>query len=120
MALDKDIDRLLNPPRTERRRCGRLVQESLASNYGPVVDVSSEGLRIRCLRVPTLSRGIELTGLVGGTLRLEGEVVWSRRNGLLRSEVGIRLKNLDVDARNKLRDLSLGNRMERGLHREAA
>jgi len=107
-------------PKRNRRRAGRLCQESLASSFGPVVDVSHDGVRIRCRRIPSVKNGIELHGLLAGSVRLKCEIAWSRRVGLFTYEVGIRLLDLDQYARRRLRDLSLGNKVERGYRSEAA
>lgn len=103
-----------------RRRAGRLFQESLASNFGPVIDVSHDGVRIRCRRIPSVKNGIELHGLLAGSVRLKCEIAWTRRVGLFTHEVGIRLLDLDQYARRRLRDLSLGNKIERAYRSEAA
>jgi hypothetical protein len=103
-----------------RRRSGRLFQESLASNFGPVIDVSTDGVRIRCHRIPNVRKGIELHGLLAGAVRLQCEIAWTKRVGLFTWEVGIRLLDLDDYARRRLRELSLGNKIERAYRCRAA
>jgi hypothetical protein len=53
-------------------------------------------------------------------VHLKCEIAWTRRVGLFTYEVGIRLLDLDAHSRRRLRELSLGNKVERAYRSEAA
>jgi len=76
-----------------RRRSGRLPQESLVCNLGPILDISIGGMRV-------LSRS-PLRGNVNIQFRdyalperLDATVTWSKRTGLFSREVGLRFENV--------------------------
>ena len=85
---------LRTPTKADNRRAqGRLPQELLRSNLGPVLDLSMGGMRVRCTRARKGDVDVELMELEE-PVKLRAEVMWTRRQGLRRYEVG--LKFLDV------------------------
>ncbi len=91
MGLSRFIGR-----RDGRRVPGRVRQEMLACDLGPVLDLSPGGMRVLCTR----GRGGEIgLTLWGGDLKLalRARVAWTHRLGFRRHEIGLTL--LDVDER---------------------
>lgn len=80
--------------RDGRRIPGRLPQEQLSCDLGPVLDLSPGGMRVLCTR-PHL--GTMDVGLRGGdvNINLQAKVAWSRRLGFRRHEIGLAF--IDVD-----------------------
>lgn len=80
--------------RDGRRIPGRLPQEQLICDLGPVLDLSPGGMRVLATR-PRL--GSMDVGLRGGdvSLSLRVKVAWSRRLGFRRHEIGLTF--IDVD-----------------------
>lgn len=105
----------LGKPNSDRRATGRLRQESLMCNLGPVIDLSLGGVRVLAYRIP---KGHVVVDLVSceDRLRLIGEVVWVKRAGILRRELGIRFVELDRDTAKILARMSMKNRVERVIH----
>jgi hypothetical protein len=77
-----------------RRESRRLAQEMLASNLGPVLDLSHGGARIQVAgrRAPSGSVTLELS-LDGQPIRLPSDVVWTCSRGG-RREAGLRFGRL--------------------------
>jgi hypothetical protein len=76
-----------------RRRTGRLPQESLVCNLGPILDISIGGMRVLS-RTP--HRGTVNIQFSDYTLpeRLDATVTWSKRTGLFSREIGLRFENV--------------------------
>src|SRR5947207_13210522 len=68
--------------RSERRRGGRIACRSLRSNFGPVLDVSSGGARVRCASFKCFYKGrpvvLRFQSLTG-RLSLRAQTVRLRR-----------------------------------------
>jgi hypothetical protein len=108
---------------TNKRRTGRLVCEELVSNFGPVVDLSSEGCRV-------------IQGRLGGApvgarvrLRLEGydtcvtvaaQVMRRRGRGPLKTEIGIRFLDLSPEQKDAVTALARTHRVRYAIIRTAA
>jgi len=101
-------------PDANRRAQGRLPQELLQSNLGPVLDLSMGGMRVRCGRAPKGEVDVDLMGLVE-PIRLRAEVMWSRRQGLLKFEVGLKFIDIAPDVARQLTELSLNHSLRRLL-----
>ncbi len=77
----------------ERRRFGRFKALRLGCNKGVVLDLSGGGMRLRCTR--RLSGRIEIkmwTAREG--LTVSGDVVWTRRLGFRKYEIGLEFCDL--------------------------
>lgn len=105
---------------SDQRKFGRLkAGDTLACSRGKVLDLSAGGLRL-------LSRR-KLKGLVGmalwdvnGGLKLYAEVVWSRRLGFRRHEIGMRFVDVTPELAADLTTLATENRVQRDYLREPA
>ena len=100
------------PDAATRRRRGRIEQEGLVSNFGPVLDVSAGGVRILARKVPKGQVTVELIGL-GGCFTLRGRVVWSQRIGLLKHDIGIEFDDVTPEMARHLTRLATDNRLRR-------
>ncbi len=100
--------------RDGRRLAGRLAQEGLECNLGPVLDLSSGGLRILSKR----PREGELTVHLDGfdlTLKLQAKVVWTTRHGFRRHEMGLELLHVDEEMGLILSRISRQHRSQRAI-----
>jgi len=80
--------------REGRRLPGRVPQEMLVCDLGPVLDLSSGGMRV----LGTRRRQGELDLTLWGEdlkLALRARVAWSRRLGFRRHEIGLALLEVD-------------------------
>lgn len=82
--------------RDGRRLPGRMPQESLQSSIGPVLDLSMGGIRVLSTRPYHGDLRICLWGM-DVEVSLEGRVVWSRRLGFRRHELGLVFADVDDD-----------------------
>jgi len=100
--------------RDGRRLAGRLLQDGLDCNLGPVLDLSAGGLRVLSKR----PREGELTVHLDGfdlTLKLQAKVVWTTRHGFRRHEVGLELLHVDEEMAQILSRISRQHRMQRAI-----
>ena len=98
----------------KRRRSGRLALEQVCCDLGAVLDLSSHGMRVRARK--SLQEGdirvVILEGL-GGTLGMKSRVVWIKRNGMFRHEIGFEFMDVDPDLARKLTQMAMANRRRR-------
>ncbi len=93
----------------ERRKSGRLREEEILScNLGSVVDLSAGGTRILVNR--------ELSGMLDVTLwdtdrqlTLRAEVIWCKRLGFRKFEVGLKFSHMTPDDDRDLAELASRN-----------
>ena len=81
-------------PRDGRRIPGRVAQEWLVSDLGPVLDLSPGGMRVLATRCRVGKLDVRLRG-GDVSLTLRTNVAWSRRLGFRRHELGLAF--IDVD-----------------------
>ncbi len=95
--------------RDGRRVPGRVPQELLTCNLGPVIDLSSGGMRVLATRPRAGTFDIRLQG--GDlNLALHARVAWTRRLGFRRHEVGLSFVDLDEDVGKVLARISTDHR----------
>jgi len=99
---------------SERRTPGRVPQESLVCDLGPVLDLSCGGMRILSKR--------PLTNIVQAkvcsfdfSMVLHARVVWTKRLGFRRHEIGLQFLNIDESASKTLGRISASHRMRRAI-----
>ncbi len=97
-----------------RRAYGRLRQESLDCNLGAVLDLSLGGMRVQCNRPPKGEIDVELRGSEV-KLRLRAQVVWTRRVGFRKYEVGLNFLRLPAETIKQLTRISLNHRVRRSF-----
>ena len=99
---------------TNRRAQGRLQQELLQCNLGPVLDLSMGGMRVRCPRAPRGKVAVELMAF-RRTLSLRAEVMWAQRQGLRKYEVGLKFVDVSPKVARQLTEVSLNHSLRRLL-----
>ncbi len=98
----------------ERRAHGRLPQELLQSSVGPVLDLSMGGMRVHCTKPPKGSVTVELLD-VEGPVTLRAEVMWVRKLGFRKYEVGLGFPHVPSEVAKQLSRVSLNHRLRRLL-----
>ncbi len=93
------------PTGSGRRRTGRRLQESLSSNLGPVLDLSAGGVRILSSRDRQGEQTVDLFSN-SGTFSLAGRVVWHRKLGFRKHEIGVEFSDVDEEAAQTLCDIA--------------
>ncbi|MHC4908262.1 MAG: PilZ domain-containing protein [Planctomycetota bacterium] len=95
-----------------RRASGRLDQDTLACQLGPVSNISAGGMRLISRRVPLGEFDIQLIA-TGETMHLKGRVAWSRRVFLFKHEMGIEFIDVEPRLAKKLTRLAMNCRVRR-------
>ena len=96
-------------PRDGRRIPGRVAQELLVSDLGPVLDLSPGGMRVLATRPPVGKLAVRIrAGDVSLTLR--SSVAWSRRLGFRRHEIGLAFIDVDENAAGILATIAADHR----------
>jgi hypothetical protein len=91
------------------RKHGRVRCQSIESNLGEVRDLSASGARVR--RRHRLAEGsgamvnLEIEGL-DGPVRVLARVVWTRRLGFFKHEIGVIFEDVDPGVRRALSDIA--------------
>ncbi len=93
--------------------------DTLACTRGKVLDLSAGGLRLLSRRKLKGIVGIALWDVNGG-LKLYAEVVWSRRLGFRRHEIGMRFVDVTPELAADLTTLATDNTVRREYLREPA
>ncbi|MDY7109039.1 MAG: PilZ domain-containing protein [Planctomycetota bacterium] len=90
----------------------RLPQEGLHSNLGRVLDLSLDGMRIVSVRVPPEDEPVDVVLRdPDGRVKLKARVVWSRRVGFRRHEIGLRFLEVTRELASELTRVSLNHRV---------
>jgi hypothetical protein len=98
----------------DRREHGRLPQELLVCSLGPVLDLSMGGMRIHCTRPPRREIAVVLHDHEA-PVRLRATVMWTRRIGFRKHEVGLSFPHVPADVAKELTRVSLNHRLRRLL-----
>ncbi len=94
----------------DRRVYPRLPQALLETNFGPVLDLSLSGMRIRCVKPPIGEVDVELVGS-GEWVPLRAEVVWVKKIGFRKHEAGLRFLDVSPETAQQLTRISLTHRV---------
>ena len=97
---------------TKRRHSGRLEQEMLVCQYGPVMNLSAGGMRVISGRTPSGEVNIELVGL-NEVIMIRAKVAWKKRAGLFKKEIGFEFVDVPEALAKKLTALATSNRIKR-------
>lgn len=90
------------------RRHGRLLCQDIRCSLGVVLDISASGMRVRSGTKPPLG-GQQLTltlETLDACVLIPATVVWSRRSGLFRHDLGLEFGELSKDVRGLLCQLA--------------
>ena len=99
---------------SDRRTPGRVPQEALMCDLGPVLDLSSAGMRILCKR-PLKSLVKAKVWAFDFSMTIDARVAWSNRLGFRRHEIGLEFLNVDESASKILGRISASHRMRRAI-----
>ncbi|MHC4414447.1 MAG: PilZ domain-containing protein [Planctomycetota bacterium] len=100
--------------REGRRVPGRVPQESLFCELGPVLDLSPGGMRV----LSTRPHEGEVSVCLGGMdidLKLQARVAWIRRLGFRRHEVGLTFLDVDEDVAKILTRIATAHRTRHAI-----
>lgn len=97
-----------------RRRSGRLEQEAVRCQLGPVVNLSVGGMRVVCRKVPRGEMDIILYGPDEPT-KVRARVAWWKRTGLFKYEAGFQFLDVDETMARKLTSLASSGRRRRTM-----
>ena len=92
------------------RKFGRIVQNRLTCNLGTVIDISGGGMSVQCGRAPQGEVDIEFTGHVLPH-PLRGNIVWCRRAGLFKHDVGLQFIDASPEMVRCLCAMASANRL---------
>jgi hypothetical protein len=91
-------------PSANARRGGRVRVEMIGCSLGDVLDISVSGMRAG-LRGNAPEQGAQMPVTVQGLtsrIELKGRIVWVRRTGWRRFEVGVNFEDVSDEARAQL------------------
>ncbi len=100
--------------REGRRIPGRLPQEALECDLGPVLDMSSGGMRVLCRRPYQGEVLIHVEGY-DVVLTLQARVAWIQKLGFRRFEIGFAFIDIDEDMAQMLTRISTIHRERRAI-----
>ncbi len=100
--------------REGRRVPGRLPQESLECDLGPVLDMSSGGMRVLCRRPYEGEVQIHVEGY-DVVLTIQARVAWVQKLGFRRFEIGLAFLDIDEDVAQMLTRVSTIHRERRAI-----
>jgi len=92
-----------------RRRHGRVRCQTVRSSVGDVVDASAGGMRVVLDRRLPLKEGMRLKLSIesfGEPFTVSTEVVWVKRKGMFRKEVGLRFCDVTPRLRRVLSEIA--------------
>ena len=105
-AVQRATNRSLAGP--ENRSAARVNAEKLKCNLGRVLDLSSGGVRLLSRRKLIGWHEIALFDRDDG-IRIRAEVMWSKRHGLWKHEIGLQFLNVPADIAVQLTTLATRN-----------
>ena len=97
---------------SRRRSSGRLDQDTLSCQFGPVSNLSAGGMRMTSRRVPQGEFDIHLYS-IGEVVEVRARVAWSKRLWLFKYEIGVEFVDVDAETAKKLTRLATSCRVRR-------
>lgn len=94
-----------------RRSAGRIFQQGVACDLGPVIDISAGGMRILSTRP---RKGIVRLSLMSSEAKIAllAQAVWTVRIGFRRHLVGLQFQNLDEETTRRLIGIAMRHRLK--------
>ncbi len=104
-----DYVRSLMPKRLgEKRYTGRIQEDGLYTDRGPVLNMSAAGLRLRSSR--RLKGTIPLIICSNdGRLDVKAMVIWNKRRGFFAFDVGVQFVDVDATTSQKLMRIAMAH-----------
>src|SRR5687767_1398774 len=99
MGIAKEIPPLFKPfGGNNARQKGRIKVAQVSCSLGDVLDVSATGMRIMCKGAPPRESSVVPVRIFGllNPVDAQGRIVWARRVGWRRHEVGVVFENLSA------------------------
>ena len=92
------------------RRHGRLLCQQVRCSLGAVLDISFSGMRVRSgTRAPSKGHAIMITlESMDACAIIPATVVWTRRTGIFRHDMGLEFGELSSDVRRLLSEVARG------------
>lgn len=113
MSHKKGQDQPAPQRKVTRRAFGRLGTELVLCSLGPVLDIGGGGMRVLAKRPPREEQ-FKIEVFDGTTVvDLQVKMVWRRKLGLWRHEIGLAFVDLDEGHAQELTRLAMTNRMRR-------
>jgi hypothetical protein len=84
------------------------------SNLGEVIDLSATGLRVNVRKVPAGEFEVHIYNATEGVTVI-GQVVWSRRAGLMRREIGVNFLDVTPETAKVIARIAGTNRFRRAM-----
>ncbi len=108
----KDIERQINAEAKSRRtrnnrRHGRVVPDSLWCSAGEVLDLSASGLRLQCTKAVGAGVGKVVLRDRNHTVEVQGRVVWCKKVGFRRFEVGLEFVDIAPETAATIRAMAV-------------
>ena len=98
----------------DHRACGRLTQEAVVSSLGPVLDLSSTGMKVQSRRVPK-GRSRVILQAAGTTMAIVCETRWAKKVGFLKYQVGLEFIEVDEQLRTVINQVAMNHRARRTM-----
>lgn len=95
-----------------QRATSRAVQNMLRCNLGEVLDISSQGLRVKCMKVPKPRTEVILTDYTRPG-QLFANVIWSKPMGNFHHEVGLKFEKISREMQERLKEIAKNPRYRR-------
>ena len=96
---------------SNRRSAGRVLQQGVACDLGPVLDISAGGMRILSTRSRKGRVQISLMSSES-KMSLVAQAVWSVRIGFRRHLIGLQFQDLDDAAQQRLASIAMRHRIK--------
>lgn len=105
MANSFELPPQLTAHNKNARRSGRVRCQWTHCSLGSVEDISATGMRVICRRKPAAEKGSRLAAIVeglDGEFDISGRIVWKKKVGFFRWEMGIEFDEVTPEARKGL------------------
>ncbi len=102
MRFARNFKMLQPRPEGEGRVCGRLRCEMMECDLGEVADISASGMRVKTKGKPPVKVGdrMKLGIRAAGTQSVVmAEVIWLKKQGWFRHELGLRFVDVGISTR---------------------
>jgi c-di-GMP-binding flagellar brake protein YcgR len=98
----------------DRRSHGRLLQEGVSCNLGVVLDLSAGGMRVLSTKATEGLKEVRIKSFDAEVI-VHADVVWCKRLGFRRHELGLRFKELEKKTQQTLTNIAMTNRLRQAI-----
>jgi len=102
----------------QRRRHGRVLCRDVECSLGTLLDLSASGMRVRTSGKPPAIGSLFATTLEGldGPMLVGGVIMWTKRAGFLKFEVGIEFREVTPAMKQTLTRLARSSSQNETIH----